>query len=89
MQTFWQDLRYGVRMLMKQPGFSLVAILTLALGIGANTALFSIVKSVLIEPLPFAQPERLLQARMTSPSRAEPCSCGRPVAPAHRRRFPC
>src|SRR5499426_369693 len=62
-EEMFQDVRYGMRMLAKNPGFTLVAIVTLALGIGANTAIFSIVKSVLIRPLPFAQPDRLMQAR--------------------------
>lgn len=81
METFINDVRYGIRTLIKRPGFAAVAIVTLALGIGANTAIFSVVNATLLRPLPFRNPDRLVMVWGYLPQLAQqgdkfPCSAG-------------
>jgi len=72
MQTLWQDLRYGARMLVKNPGFTLIAVLSLAVGIAANTSVFTLVNAMLFKPMPVAEPERLVALYTREPNDSLP-----------------
>jgi putative ABC transport system permease protein len=72
MDRVLQDLRYAVRMLARNPGFALVAILTLGLGIGANTAVFSAINAVVLQPPPYGDPSRLVVIRQSAPAAGRP-----------------
>src|SRR4026209_100 len=71
METLWTDIRYGIRMLLKAPSVSIVATIALALGIGANTAIFSVVNAALLRPVPFADPEQLRMVWESDSSRGQ------------------
>src|SRR5215467_2263268 len=72
MYSLLQDLRYGLRMMRKSPGFTAVVLIVLALGIGGNTAIFSVVNGVLLQPLPYPRAEQLVSIRSAEPSRGIP-----------------
>src|ERR1051325_3688945 len=68
MQTLWQDVRYGLRMMIKAPGFAIIAVLSIALGIAVNTSVFTIVNGMLLKPMPVGNPDRLVALYTIEPN---------------------
>jgi putative ABC transport system permease protein len=83
MRNLWSDLRFGMRILRRNPGFTLAAIVVLALGIGANTAIFSIVNAVLLRPLPYPDASRIMQVWHVPPAKSFPGMTLFAVSPAN------
>src|SRR5215467_8847756 len=72
MRTLWQDLRYGARMLLKNPSFTLIAVLTLALGIGSTTTIFSAIQNILLDPFPYTDAQRVVAIQIHDTSSSRP-----------------
>src|SRR5215813_5861757 len=79
METLWRDLRYGIRMLRRSPGFTLIALFSLALGIGANTAIFSLIDVMMLKSMPVQQPEQLALFTITQMDRDPSLSFSYPL----------
>ena len=89
LETLWRDVSYGARMLWQRPAYSAIAVLTLALGIGANTAIFSVVNTVLLKPLPFDAPDRVMAlGQQTTRNRAGAVAVLFPQLRRHARAEP-
>jgi hypothetical protein len=71
MDSFWQDLQHGYRALMKSPGFAVIAIITLALGMAVNTTIFSVINGMILRPLPVSHPEQMTTLAMPLPGRSD------------------